>query len=148
MRSFIPLILLVVLPTGCSSDPEKDKEPAPESKSKKTNPATGEASRYEDLPIEAKIDGEHLAVTITVGSGGHRLELKGAVSSGKDNTDVKLLLTLPGADDHTTSALEDLELRVKLERDTGPVRIYVQQVQRGVEYLVEPAFDLVKTIPR
>lgn len=140
MHNLISLPLwLAILLAGCTGAAE------PGSTSGRKKPQTPDS--YKGPSMATKIVGDELQVTVTVSSSGHRLELTETSRDG-DHTSVKLRLTAPGVTEAVTAALEDKSIKVALKAEPGPVHVFLQQVQRDVEYFVEPEFVLAKIVPR
>ena len=102
---------------------------------------------YKGPELSAKLVGSELHVSVQVNTGGYRLELR-ETGRGSDHTFVKVCLTAPGDGEFTSQAFEVELLRIPLIRETGPVHVHLQQVQRGVHYITEPEFVLAKILPR
>ncbi len=97
--------------------------------------------------MTVKFVGTELHVSVQVNTGGYQLELR-ETGRGSDHTFVKICLTAPGGDEVVTQALEVKFLRIPLKKETGPVHVHLQQVQRGAHYITPPEFELAKVLPR
>jgi hypothetical protein len=102
---------------------------------------------YKGPAMDVSLDALELSVSIEVRSGGYRLELR-ETARADTHTDVKLRFTAPANDEGVTQAFEVKVVKISLKPESGPIHVHLQQIQRGLEYLVEPEFQLGKIIPR
>lgn len=102
---------------------------------------------HDDVTIKAKLKGDEVVVTMTAHSGGHAFS-SGGVETKDGAIEVRVRLTLPGRDEATTDALENLRIAIPVPAGKEPVKVLLQQVLRGAVYKTEPPFVLRHTLTR
>lgn len=125
--------------------PETTPKKIPKETSKQMTKETPKLD-YEGPKVSAKIQKALVSVGIHVPSGGYDLKLL-STSRKADHIRVEVLLTSPGEGEIVTQAEVDKTTEAKLD-GTGPVWIYVRQVQRGAHYLVTPTLALAAVVTR
>jgi hypothetical protein len=137
---------LPFLAIACTADRPLDAEPSP--KPGEAPPTVQQPELdYRGPRVVAALVGGALDVAIHVNTGGHALAAK-ATRREDGHTVVELGLTAPGDGEVVTQALEVVRVQVALPAQSGPIHVRVQQVQRGVHYLVEPGFQLAAVVAR
>lgn len=140
MNNFLPIaVLFAALLSCCTGAAVADPKPQPG--------AAYTPADYKGPELAAKCDGAELQVSVKVQTGGYGFELR-ETGRAADHTFVKITLIAPGEGEVVTQALETKVLRVQMKKETGPVQVLLQQIQRGANYIVDPEFVLAKIVPR
>ena len=149
-RSRTSAWLLPILLVSCRADdtaPPKLNDASPKSGDEKYEKPLPVPEGHDDVAIEAKLVAGEVVVTMTAGSGGHAFSSRGA-KTADGVVEVRVRLTLPGRDEATTDALENLRIAIPVRKGKQPVKVLLQQVLRGAIYRTEPPFVLRHTLTR